>query len=275
MDSKTITRKQFPVGGMSCASCALSVEKVLKAQSGVVDASVSYAGKQAKIEFDPQTTNLQKLKTAVDGIGYELITVSGEEVMVAFEKKQQDSYLKLKRQSILALIFAMPVMFISMIYMGEIWANPAMLILTSVVLFVFGNHFYLNAWKQAKHGQVTMDTLVALSSGVAYLFSLFAMIFPNVLIQNGIDAHVYFEAAAVVVAFVMFGKLLEEKAKVGTGDAVKKLMGMQAKTVQLKAGDSFREIRIEDVLEGDFIYVRKGEKIPVDGKATSAIYVDE
>ena len=275
MHSKTNTRRQFPVGGMSCASCALSVEKILKAQSGVVDASVSYAGKQAKIEFDPAATNPQKLKTAVDQIGYELITMEGAEATADFEKKQEDSYLKLKKQSIWALVFAIPVMFISMFFMGKNWANPVMFILTSVVLLVFGNHFYINAWKQARHRQLTMDTLVALSSGVAYLFSLFAMIFPNLLTKYGIDAHVYFEAAAVVVAFVMFGKLLEEKAKVGTGDAVKKLMGLQAKTVQLKEGDAFREIKIEDVLESDLIYVRKGEKIPVDGKTMGSMYVDE
>ena len=157
------------------------------------------------------------------------------------------------------------------------YANIIMCLLATPVVFVCGKDFHINAWKQLRHATVNMDTLVSNSTLIAYFFSLFNMLFPEFWLQRGIEPHVYFEASSVIIAFILLGRLLEERAKGNTSAAIQKLMGLQPKTVMLvnEKGES-KEINIDDIRIGDIIKVRPGEKIAVDGIITEgSSYVDE
>lgn len=266
-------KKIFPVEGLSCASCAVSVESILKSIPEVKDVNVNYAGSTAQVTYDnayPAT----KLKEAVQSIGYDLILE--EEENKSPEVDQSAHYKKLKINAFLSLAFALPVVVIGMFYHMAAYANQIMLILSAPVILIFGKQFFVNAFRLLKHGQTNMDTLVALSTGIAFAFSTFNTLFPEVLLKQGVHPDVYFEAAAVVIAFILLGRLLEERAKQKTGSAIKKLMGLQPKTVKVVRGGSEVELKIEEVVKGDEIIIRSGEKIPVDGLVTSGnSFVDE
>jgi len=270
-----ITRKSFPVTGMSCASCAVSVESSLKATAGVIDAGVNYANQSAWAEYHENKTNPQELQKTIQSIGYDLI-IDAENPAQKQEEIQVKQYREVKHNTIWAAIFAFPVFIIGMFFMHFPYSNWISMIFTLPVLFWFGRNFFINAWKQMLHGKANMDTLVALSTGIAFVFSIFNTIYPEFWYQRGLESHVYFEAAAVIIAFISLGKLLEERAKSNTSTAIKKLMGLQPKTVRVLADDIEKEIPISEVVQGNIIIVRPGEKIPVDGKVISgSSYVDE
>jgi Cu2+-exporting ATPase len=265
----------MPVLGMTCASCAVSVESIIGAQAGVDKAEVNYATQSVKVSFHPNEIQPEALQKAVQSIGYDLI-LEQEGAKELQEETQKNNYEDLKRRMIWSAILTIPVVIIGMFFMDMPNGNYYMLALTTPVLFFFGRVFFINAWKQARHGKANMDTLVALSTGIAYIFSVFNTFYPEFWYSKGLEPHVYFEAAAVIIVFIMLGKLLEERAKSNTSSAIKKLVGLQPKTVIVITADGEKEIPVADVQIADQLLVRSGEKIPVDGMVYEGTsYVDE
>jgi copper-(or silver)-translocating P-type ATPase len=270
-------KKTFPVLEMSCAACAVSVESILKTQTGVVNAVVNFATNTVNVEFLLETVEPKDLQAALQAVGYDLVIDEQESSAETLESVHQKKYLQLKKKTIGAILLSLPVAIIGMFFMDLSYANYIMWVLATPVVVLFGKDFYINALKKAKHGSANMDTLVALSTGVAYLFSVFNTLFPQVLHEEGVHGHVYFEASAVVIAFILLGKLLEERAKDSTSSAIKKLMGLQPKTVTLVQEDGQQvEVPISKVKAGDVLLVKPGEKIAVDGLVMNGTsYVDE
>ncbi|MGI8950516.1 MAG: heavy metal translocating P-type ATPase [Chitinophagaceae bacterium] len=270
-------KKLFPVLNMTCASCASSSQSILQHQPGVVNVSVNYANATAQIEYIPTITNPQKLKAALQTIGYDLMIDETKEAKESLEDLHHKKYQTLKNKTIGAVLLSIPILIIGMFFIKIPYTNFIMWALATPVVAIFGQQFFINAWKQAKHRSANMDTLVALSVGVAYLFSVFNTLFPEYWQSKGLQPHVYFEAASVVIAFILLGKLLEEKAKGNTSSAIKKLMGLQPKTVTvIHEGGHQMEMPIASVKIGDKLLVKPGEKIAVDGKVISGnSFVDE
>ncbi|MBS1590377.1 MAG: heavy metal translocating P-type ATPase, partial [Bacteroidetes bacterium] len=270
-------KNSFPVLGMTCASCAGSVESIVKYQEGVVNASVNFATGNLIVEYLPNMTDAAKLQKAVQSIGYDLLIEDETKQQETLEAIHEKKFKQLKTKTTWAIILSLPVVVIGMFFMNMPYADPIMWAFSTPVVLWLGRDFFVNAWKQAKHRSANMDTLVALSTGIAYIFSVFNMLFADFWHQRGLYAHVYFEAAAVIIAFILLGKLLEEKAKGNTSSAIKKLMGLQPKTViVIQADGTEKQTAIEDVNTGDIILVKPGEKIAVDGMVTSgSSYVDE
>jgi Cu2+-exporting ATPase len=273
-DGKLI-KQSLPVLEMTCAACAISVESMLKATAGVKEASVNFANQTALVEYDPMVAKPVDLQNAVRSIGYDLV-VDVEDPQAIKEEAQRKHYEEVKNRTIWSAILSVPVVVIGMFFMDMPYGNYISMVLSAPVVFYFGRTFFVHAWKQARFGKANMDTLVALSTGIAFLFSMFNTFFPEFWHNRGIHAHVYYEAAAVVVTFISLGKLLEERAKSSTGSAIKKLMGLQPKTVKAIIVGEEKEIPIASVKVGYTLMVRPGEKIPVDGAVLSgSSFVDE
>ncbi len=265
-----------PVLNMTCAACASSSQNILSFVPGVVNASVNYGNGKGVVEYLPDVATPQSMKTALQEIGYDMLIDEEEASAENLEQIQEENYKKLRRHTIWAVALAIPLIVIGMFFMHAPYANLAMLILSTPILFVFGQRFFVGAWKQAKHRSANMDTLVALSTGIAYLFSLFNMLYPQFWESRGLEAHVYFEAAGVIIAFILLGRMLEARAKGHTSNAIKKLMGLQPSSVVVFRDDQPREIPIGEVLMGDIVLVKPGEKIAVDGEVTGgSSFVDE
>ncbi len=270
----SVVKQVFPVTGMSCASCALSIEKVINAQKGVIRAGVNYANSNALIEFDSDNISIGSIKKAVEGIGYDIITGSSPDLV---EQSDNDHIRTLKSQTLLSLVFSLPLVIIGMLAMNMPYADYIMWALATPVLFWGGARFFSGAWRQARQGAANMDTLVALSTGIAYIFSVFNTLFPGFWMSRGLHGHVYFEASAVVITFILLGKLLEEKAKSNTSSAIKKLVGLQPKTVvRIDAGGAQEVVEISRVLVGDLLLAKPGERVAVDGRVTEgSSFIDE
>ena len=274
-DKTSLTKQSFPVLEMSCAACAVSVESMLKSTEGVKDAAVNFANQTALIEFDPTQTKTLDLQNAVRSIGYDLV-IDTENSQAIKEESDVKQYQEIKNRTIWSSILSVPLVIIGMFYMDMPYGNYISMALAAPVVFYFGRNFFIHAWKQARFGKANMDTLVALSTGIAFLFSLFNTFFPAFWHARGIHAHVYYETAAVVIAFISLGKLLEERAKSNTSSAIKKLMGLQPKTVRVLIDGEEKELPIATVQVGNTIIVRPGEKIPVDGVVINgSSFVDE
>ncbi len=275
--NNTTIKKTFPVTGLSCASCAVSAESMVKAQPGVIDASVNFASSSLQVEFIPTVVTPKQLQSSVQSIGYDLVVEETEEATGALEDMHRKKLQSLRQRTLWSVVLSVPLVIIGMFFMDIPYASYIMWALATPVVLVFGRQFFINAWKQAKHRSANMDTLVALSTGIAYLFSVFNTLYPQFWHNRGLHAHVYFEAAAVVIAFILLGRLLEERAKASTSSAIKKLMGLQPKTVTVvHHGGHMQEIPISQVQVGDVIMVKPGEKIPVDGTVLQGeSYVDE
>jgi P-type Cu2+ transporter len=270
-------KKTFPVLQMSCASCAANIEKILRHEDGVIEASINFAAATVMVEYLPETIRPAEFKKVLQSAGYDLLTGEDATETESVEEMEDKKYRTLRWRTIGAAILSLPVVIIGMFFMDMPYANYIMWALSTPVLLWLGKDFYINAWKQAKHRTATMDTLVALSTGVAYLFSVFNTLFPQFWHARGLHAHVYFEAAAVIVAFILLGRMLEEKAKGNTSAAIRKLMGLQPKIVTIIKNDGQHlETPIEMVNPGDLLLVRPGEKIAVDGIVSDGgSYVDE
>ena len=273
-DYKKGIKESFPVTGMTCAACASSVESVLKHTEGVYNASVNFANNSVLVEYD-KSLGSNDLQNALRAVGYDLI-VDVENPSEVQQELQQKHYQDIKNRTIWSAILTLPIFILGMFYMDWEPGKWISLVLTVPILFWFGRSFFINALKQAKHGKANMDTLVALSTGIAFIFSIFNTFFPEFWLSRDIEPHVYYEAATVIITFISLGKLLEEKAKSNTSSAIKKLMGLQPKTLKIIENGEEREIPISSVQVGQTILVHPGEKIPVDGKVSKgSSYVDE
>jgi Cu2+-exporting ATPase len=273
----TTIKQTFPVVNMSCASCAANTEAILNGQVGVVKAEVNYANTSAKVEYIPNLVSAEKLREAVQAGGYDLLIGEDNAAKESLAEIKANQYQKLRTRSIGALILAIPLFVIGMFFMDMPYANYIMWALATPMLFVYGKQFFIGAWKQAKHRSANMDTLVAVSTGTAYVYSALITLFPAFMHRMGIHSHVYFEAAGIVIAFILLGKLLEEKAKGNTSSAIKKLMGLQPKHVTVvHEGGHQMQMPISAVKVSDVLLVKPGERIAVDGLVVSgSSYVDE
>lgn len=271
------TTQTFPVLDMSCAACATRVEKTLNRQPGVYHAQVNYAAATATVEYNPQECTPETLKEAIQNAGYDLVIETNAQKEKIAEDAHSRKYRQLKQRTIFSLMLSVPVAIIGMCFMDWTYANYVMWILSTPVVFWLGRDFYRNAWKQLKHRTSNMDTLVAVSTGIAYTFSLFNLFWPEFWLSRGIHPHVYFEAASVIISFILLGRLLEEKAKGNTSEAIKKLMGLQPATVTILTPEGqLKEIPVEQVQQGQRLVVKPGSRIAVDGTVyEGSSYVDE
>ena len=273
-----VIKESYPVTGMSCASCAASVENILKALDGVINAQVNFATASVLAEYRSNEINAEALKTALNGVGFDLmIEDDQEDARQKLEQQKADELKALKSHAIQSAVFTFPIMVIAMFYMNMPYANWIMLGLSIPVLFIYGRRFFISAYQQLKVRKTNMDTLVSLSTGIAFIFSLCNTLYPEYWLHKGLEAHVYYEAATAIITFILLGKFLEEKAKSNTSSAIKKLIGMQPKTVIRVAQDgSEQQISIKNVIKGDLLLVKPGEKIPVDGTVQDgSSFVDE
>lgn len=269
-------KKSFYVIGMSCAGCAANIQQALSERKGVIEARVNFAASDVIVEYNPTLVSDKDLQKTVQEAGYDLLLENETEPEQA-EILQREAYDKLRRKTIGALLLSLPVFVIGMFFMHMPYGNWIMLGFTLPVLLVFGRDFFINAWRQLKHGHANMDTLVAVSTGVAFLFSLFNTLWPTYWTDRGLEAHIYYEAAAVIIALILLGRLLESRAKSNTSTAIRKLIGLQPKEVIRILEDGTEQvIPIKAVQPGDILLVKPGDKIPVDGSVTEGVsFVDE
>ena len=274
MNNITLISAEFPVSGMSCATCATTVESTLKSLNGVDSASVNFATRTVQINYNSEVVTPFDFKKAIEAFGYNLIIASDSENSVEIEQNKE--IIKLTRNVIGSFALSVPVFIMAMFFHHYSYLNWIMMFLTLSVLLFFGNTFFINAYKQIKHFKVNMDTLVALSTGISFIFSAFNTIYPQLLISKGVEPHVYFESAAIIISFILTGKLLESKSSLKTMSAVKKLVGLQPKTITIIDGEEEREIDLLVAESGMLIKVRPGERISVDGMLVSGqSFVDE
>lgn len=274
---KTI-RQNFPVLEMSCAACASRVDKTLNRQPGVISASVNYATATATVEYIPEECSPESLKSAIQAAGYDLIIETEQNNPInKAEEAHLKKYRKLKQRTLAAICLSLPISIISMCFIDIPYAPYLTWLLSTPVVFGLGRDFYINAWKQLKHESANMDTLVANSTGIAYLFSLFNLFFPDFWLSRGIQPQIYFEASSMIIAFILLGRTLEERAKGNTSAALRKLMGLQPKTVtRVTPNGQLQEVAVNLVVPGDRLQVKPGEKIAVDGIVREgSSYVDE
>lgn len=276
-------KKTIPVVGMACSACSANVEKKLNSLAGISSASVSLPGRSALIDYDPTTISLEKMKQAVNDIGYDLVIEADRSVA----EIEQRAYTLLRRRTLLSWLFALSIMAISMHWLplgSRDMANQVALLLALANFMYCGREFFINAVKQLRHLTANMDTLVALSTGISFVFSCINTFWGDALWgSRGIAWHTYFDASVMIITFVLTGRLLEERAKDATAASIRRLMGMQPKTARLVDGDHVDEVPIATIAKGDVLEVRAGEKIPVDGIVTQAesfmtadaAYVDE
>jgi len=281
MEDITITTLSLPVEGMTCASCVLRVEKALRRVDGVAEANVNLATEKVSLAFDTTKTNLRALSAAVEDAGYKLLLPAGREKSIGDESEnshQQRAYGQLKKDFVLSITLAVPVMVVSMMEMTSWFSrwsslstdetNRLLLLAAAPVMFISGKRFFTSAWQVGKHLSADMNTLVAVGTGVAYFYSLFAVMFPQWLGHGGTTGPVYFDTAVTIITLILLGRLLEARAKWRASDAIKKLIGLQAKTAKVIRGGVEIEIEVEKLAIGEVIRVRPGEKIPVDGSIT-------
>ena len=268
-------KKLYPVTGMHCAACAANVEKIVNRQEGVKEASVNLAAAVLTVVYDPMAVSPQQLKEAVMKIGFDLII--DEDNSVEEQKGAEQLYYKqLKWKTAVAWLFAFPVAVLGMFLMHLPGVNVWMLLFSLPVIFYSGRSFYVNAWKQLLQRTSNMDTLVALSTSIAFLFSLFNTLYPEFWYNRGLKPHVYYQAASVIIAFVLVGKLMEEKAKGRTSTAIRKLMGLQPRTARVVKDGREEDVLISNLRVGNRVSVRPGEQIPVDGVITQGnTFIDE
>ena len=276
-------KQTIPVIGMACSSCSANIEKKLNTLKGVNSASVSLPGRSALIDFDPQVISLEKMKAEINALGYDLV-IDKETSVDEIEKRE---YVLLKRKTVLSWLFSIAVMCVSMRWVdlgSRDIANQVALLIALANMLYCGRQFYVSSFRQLLHGSANMDTLVALSTGIAFLFSTFNTFWGDaVWASRGVVWHTYFDASVMIITFVLTGRLLEEKAKDGTASSIRQMMGMAPKTAHIVDGDKIEEVPLSTIEVGDVLEVRPGEKVPVDGEViwaesfmtADAAYVDE
>ena len=276
-------KQTIPVIGMACSSCSANIEKKLNTLKGVNSASVSLPGRSALIDFNPQVISLEKMKAEINALGYDLV-IDKETSVDEIEKRE---YVLLKRKTVLSWLFSIAVMCVSMRWIdlgSRDIANQVALLIALANMLYCGRQFYVSSFRQLRHGSANMDTLVAVSTGIAFLFSAFNTFWGDaVWASRGVVWHTYFDASVMIITFVLTGRLLEEKAKDGTASSIRQMMGMAPKTAHIVDGDKIEEVPLSTIEVGDVLEVRPGEKVPVDGEViwaesfmtADAAYVDE
>ena len=276
-------KQTIPVIGMACSACSANIEKKLNTLKGVNSASVSLPGRSALIDFNPQVISLEKMKAEINALGYDLV-IDKETSVDEIEKRE---YVLLKRKTMLSWLFSIAVMCVSMRWIdlgSRDIANQVALLIALANMLYCGRQFYVSSFRQLLHGSANMDTLVALSTGIAFLFSTFNTFWGDaVWASRGVVWHTYFDASVMIITFVLTGRLLEEKAKDGTASSIRQMMGMAPKTAHIVDGDKIEEVPLSTIEVGDVLEVRPGEKVPVDGEViwaesfmtADAAYVDE
>ena len=276
-------KQTIPVIGMACSACSANIEKKLNTLKGVNSASVSLPGRLALIDFNPQVISLEKMKSEINALGYDLV-IDKETSVEEIEKRE---YVLLKRKTALSWLFSFAVMCVSMRWIdlgSRDVANQVALLIALANMLYCGRPFYVSSFRQLRHGSANMDTLVALSTGIAFLFSAFNTFWGDaVWASRGVVWHTYFDASVMIITFVLTGRLLEEKAKDGTASSIRQMMGMAPKTAHIVDGDKIEEVPLSTIEVGDVLEVRPGEKVPVDGEViwaesfmtADAAYVDE
>ncbi len=272
---KNLETKTLPVLEMSCAVCAGNVENRVKGLPGVAQASVNFAANSLTVTYDPARITLQDMQAAVEADGYGLM-IDAEDPAAGQEEQARATYRRLRLRTIVSWVLAIPLVLLGMVFMHAPYANWMMMVLALAIMLGAGRSFYVNGFRHALHGSANMDTLVALSTSIAFLFSLFNTLYPQFWYDRGLEPHVYYEASGVIIAFVLLGKLLEERAKNSTSSAIRSLMGLQPKTARRVKDGAEEEVEIAFLRVGDVVSVRPGEKIPVDGHLLQgSSYVDE
>lgn len=272
---KNLETKTLPVLEMSCAVCAGNVENRVKGLPGVAEASVNFAANSLTVTYDPAQITLQDMQTAVEADGYGLV-IDADDPAAAQEEQARAAYRRLRFRTIISWVLAIPLVLLGMVFMHAPYANWIMMGLALAIMLGAGRSFYVNGFRHALRGSANMDTLVALSTSIAFLFSLFNTLYPRFWYDRGLEPHVYYEASGVIIAFVLLGKLLEERAKNSTSSAIRSLMGLQPKTARRVKDGAEEEVEIAFLRVGDVVSVRPGEKIPVDGHLLrGSSYVDE
>ena len=275
-----MTATTLKLKGMSCASCANSVETAIQQVPGVNSVQVNFAAEQASVEYDQRSTNLEAIQSAIADAGYEAnereaLGIGKEDAKEQEERKSQQRSLLHKTLisgiiGVVLIIGTLPMMLGTEIpgwpmFLHNRWLQ---LVLATPVLFWCGQSFYIGAWKAFTHRAANMNTLIALGTGAAYVYSLFVTFFPGFLISQGFAPDVYYEAAVVIIALLLLGRYLENRARGQTSDAIRQLIGLQANTARVVRDDDEIDLPLEEVVVGDIIIVRPGEKIPVDGEVT-------
>ena len=281
MNNQAIKSLTLPVEGMTCASCVARVEKALKKVEGIGEVNVNLATEKVTLSYDPSLADVSKFSKVVEDAGYKLIPPAVEkesdesfEIESASDLQHKESYLKLRKEFIFSAVLSIPIMIVSMLMMTDWFRNVVPLTMDEVnkllflgstlVIFISGKRFFTSSWKIAKHFSADMNTLVAVGTGTAYVYSTIAVLFPEFLNLNNADGHIYFDTAVIIITLILMGKLLEARAKSKTSAAIRKLLGLQPKTARVVRNNQQIDIPIKDVISGDIILVRPGEKIPVD-----------
>ena len=276
-------KRTIPVVGMACSACSANVEKKLNSLPGIKSAAVNLPGRTALVEYNPDEISLEKMKSAINAIGYDLVIETNRSAEVIERRELQ----RLKRRTLLSWGFALLCMCVSMGWLnlgGKTINNQVALLLALANFVVCGGEFFSRAWRQLRHGSANMDSLVALSTSIAFLFSAFNTFWGDAVWgARGIVWHTYFDASVMIITFVLTGRLLEERAKNETAGSIRQLMGLAPKTARLIDGDEMRDVPIATIAVGDVLEVRAGEKVPVDGVVTVAesfmtadgAYIDE
>ncbi len=275
-ESQNSTRREsYKVQGMTCASCAVSLQSYLQPLEGVEEVSVNYPNESVEIVFDGTVLSPDTIVSKAKEIGYDVLTGNGQSD--AADQHAEDKLRKLKLKLIVSVLFTTPVFVMAMFFMGKIpYENWIMLVLTLPVLVWSGSDFFVIAWKKLRHLSTNMDTLVALSTGVAFGFSVFNTVYPEYFLSRGMMPHVYYESAAVIITFILLGRFLEENAKRKTSSAIKQLMGLQPRYVTVIRNGDQQEVPLEDLVAGDLVVLKPGDKVPVDGKVKKGVsFVDE
>ena len=276
MDTNII-KENYKVSGMSCASCAISLESYLKPLDGVESVLVNYPNQSVAIDYDKSKISIETIREKAKEITYDILIGESKEAQKTFDEIEEKRLASLKSKLIYSAIFSIPVFLIAMFFIGKIpFENWIMMALSIPVLFWSGSEFFIIAWKKLQHFSANMDTLVALSTGVAFSFSVFNTVYPQYFLSKGVTPHVYFESAVIIITLILLGRYFEEQAKSKTSSAIKKLMGLNPKLVTAIRNGEEQIISFDEINKGELIILKPGDKVPVDGKVKKGeSYIDE
>lgn len=275
--NSSIIKDHYKVSGMTCGSCAVSLESFLKPIDGIKQVSVNYPNQSVALTYDSDIVSIKTIQQIALEIGYTLLIGETKETLKAFEEIEEERLSNLKSKLLLSATFSIPIFILAMFFMGQIpYENWAMMLLSIPALFWSGSEFFVIAWNKLKYFSANMDTLVALSTGTAFVFSVFNTVYPQYFQNQGVTPHVYYESAVVIVTLILLGRYLEEKAKSKTSSAIKKLIGLKPKEIIAIRNGEEQIITYDEISRNELIIIKPGDKVPVDGTVKKGeSYIDE